>query len=90
MKYFSLYSFIIAFFSLHIIFNVVNKNNISEINSFSWVLILISFGGFIWTIYYTKVTILKYKFISYILSVIGILLAFAQVTSWVLYKDFGF
>ncbi len=90
MKYILLYFSIIIFFVLHVVFNVINKNNISETRPLSWLLIFLSFLGFIWVVYYTKKNILRFKFIPYILSTIGILLAFAQVIFWYLFKDFGF
>ena len=90
MKYLKIYLLIFSFFLLHIIFNVLNKNYVSETLLFSWLLVLACLVGFIWIIDYVKKSNLRHKFIVYLLSSLGILLSIAQVVSWYILKDFGF
>ena len=90
MKYLKIYLSIVAFFLLHLVFNLLSDNSVTDITPTSWLLVLFSFVGFVWVIFYTNKSNVNYKFIAYILSAIGILLSILQVINWYMLKDFGF
>ncbi len=87
MSYLKTYSIILSSFLLHIVFNLVNNNNISNIRPISWLLVLVGMSGFVWSGFYVERSKQKFKWIAYVLVIFGILLSVAQVVLWYMFKD---
>ena len=90
MRNLKLYGTIAILFSFHGVFNMWNEGNVSEIVSISWILVAVSFFGFVGIILYVRKSNYEHSVFAYLLSSAGIILSILQVMNWYILKDIGF